>query len=840
MTAPRIPLKPRFLEGCTVVPFNHGLIIDGMRHLVVLRGADAVEVLPRMIPFMDGSHTLEEITSSLPDCTRQRVLGAISVLAERGLVEEGPLSGADVSSDQLKTVAYLRRQSGAPAKAGMSIEVARRLSRATIILTTPEPDAHHTNQLASVLRNSGLQDVRTRGLQEIEQWTVNKENHANLLVVALAWGDRDCDWLESLNSLCTKQNLAWLRIAVDTAKNYADLGPRFLEGETPCFRCFTAVHGAEARKIVQTALDHLVPFWIGVAANEIIYQCAGIELHAAGAGFRRYVLSDWTYKELVTPRLPGCERCRMPLAATVIHDELMRPRPMIGTPFIYDEYMAHRLDTLAADGGDGGFIYNPELPLQMKHIPTAQHWVLGSKSLEAACADLESGWEAGQQGLTLEHLSILLQMTAGLQPGNNLPAPKRWSATAGNLGSVELYIAVSRVAGIEPGMYYYEAQAHSLARLNPCRNEAEAGEPPALFLMEQPGHEADALVIFTAAYHRVKKKYGSFAYRLIHLDAGVAMSQLRLVASYLRIHCSAAEFKGDDRGRALLYLDPDDEQITGAIAISRRSQIAPDFGRSALPQATECRPVWAKEPSFYCGLDASSITALLLNEEQQGAIYESREAFGTPDTWPKASIELAPGMGQLIPLPAPAARRGEWSPVTLKSRRSVRSYTPQSVLPQTLSNVLSCVRSARTGSDCDLWSRMELTILVFASNVSGLTRGLFTYRPDDDCLIRHENVNESTDLQAIYVQPELASAPVHIFLVANHAAVSTCFGARGYRKLLTRLGETIHMIATAALFENLRGTIVAGLRQTALRQLFELNGYTQASVVAYPAGHAAE
>ncbi len=48
------------------------------------------------------------------------------------------------------------------------------------------------------------------------------------------------------------------------------------------------------------------------------------------------------------------------------------------------------------------------------------------------------------------------------------------------------------------------------------------------------------------------------------------------------------------------------------------------------------------------------------------------------------------------------------------------------------------------------------------------------------------------------------------------------------------------MIATAALFEDLRGTIVAGLRQTMIQKLFGLNGYSDACVVAYAAGYTAE
>src|SRR5262249_31935188 len=117
---------------------------------------------------------------------------------------------------------------------------------------------------------------------------------------------------------------------------------------------------------------------------------------------------------------------------------------------------------------------------------------------------------------------------------------RRWAATGGNLGSVELYIAAADVAGLEAGVYFYQSQKHVLARLFPYPRR-EAGVD---FLCKGaptiPEEIPQATVVMAGAYSRVAQKYGAFAYRVVHLDAGVGLTQIQAVAGSLGLEAYPA------------------------------------------------------------------------------------------------------------------------------------------------------------------------------------------------------------------------------------------------------------------------------------------------------------
>ena len=114
---------------------------------------------------------------------------------------------------------------------------------------------------------------------------------------------------------------------------------------------------------------------------------------------------------------------------------------------------------------------------------------------------------------------------------------QRWAATAGNLGSVELFVAVNHVEGMESGLYFYQSEDHSLFRFQRHVENQSVKDFVSRAWAFKDDDPPQALVLFTGAFHRVALKYGPFGYRLTYLDAGAAMSQLHLVARALNI-CS--------------------------------------------------------------------------------------------------------------------------------------------------------------------------------------------------------------------------------------------------------------------------------------------------------------
>jgi SagB-type dehydrogenase family enzyme len=174
--------------------------------------------------------------------------------------------------------------------------------------------------------------------------------------------------------------------------------------------------------------------------------------------------------------------------------------------------------------------------------------------------------------LHLEALASLLLFSGGVWPEElttaiNTVNPKRWAATGGNLGSVELYVVAHNVARLAPGLYFYQVHEHQLARISQGWGRREAAE----FIRQAvDGTDREtplALIISVAALYRVSQKYGPFAYRIINLDAGVALAQLQMVGSSLGLQTQLARRWADDVIAGELDLRELAEAVTGAMLI---------------------------------------------------------------------------------------------------------------------------------------------------------------------------------------------------------------------------------------------------------------------------------
>ncbi|WP_199246589.1 SagB family peptide dehydrogenase [[Phormidium] sp. ETS-05] len=108
---------------------------------------------------------------------------------------------------------------------------------------------------------------------------------------------------------------------------------------------------------------------------------------------------------------------------------------------------------------------------------------------------------------------------------SNRPYPN-----AGACYELELYLAISNCAGIDPGLYHYGPQEHQLSRIS--------GKTPdlAALLAEAGGnsHHGDlpqVLMIIAARFQRTSWDYESIAYANILKDVGVLYQTMYLVAT---------------------------------------------------------------------------------------------------------------------------------------------------------------------------------------------------------------------------------------------------------------------------------------------------------------------
>ena len=130
--------------------------------------------------------------------------------------------------------------------------------------------------------------------------------------------------------------------------------------------------------------------------------------------------------------------------------------------------------------------------------------------------------EFSESRASLESIAKLLQTTWGVQGYIETEhfgtLPLKTSPSGGARNPIEVYLMALKVAGLDPGLYHYEARGHALERIS-----SEASPQMArAYCADQPFVAGcAALFIMTSVFARSMWKYHHpRAYRVVLLDAG--------------------------------------------------------------------------------------------------------------------------------------------------------------------------------------------------------------------------------------------------------------------------------------------------------------------------------
>jgi SagB-type dehydrogenase family enzyme len=159
--------------------------------------------------------------------------------------------------------------------------------------------------------------------------------------------------------------------------------------------------------------------------------------------------------------------------------------------------------------------------------------------------------------VSLSDFSTILRWTWGSthfvdDPGLG-PYVLKTSPSGGARHPIEVYPVVLRVEGVEPGIYHYSVKHHGLD----CLRRGDFRNLVVRLCFNQ-GWVRDAAVVFfmTAVLGRTMWKYKqSFAYRVIHLDAGHLGQTFHLVCTKLGLAPFTTAATRDDAIERLLGLD---------------------------------------------------------------------------------------------------------------------------------------------------------------------------------------------------------------------------------------------------------------------------------------------
>ncbi|MFJ3694160.1 TOMM precursor leader peptide-binding protein [Streptomyces sp. NPDC090052] len=552
----------RLRRGLTVVPTERGLVVEGVGRRHLFGGASATDVLPRLFTLLDGDRDLAGIAGEL-GLDAAQLTSVLDLLTDRGLLE--PVPSGVVTAEE--TVAdYLSRTGPVAAADGGSGNALVRLAMSRVVLTGP---AVVTGRIADDLRVCGVGEITT-----VAQGDPVPVGPANLLVVCddgtgrvgEAYGagaaDRvgDADRVGEAYRIGVAEGCEVLRCSVRrTAGRIAaiEIGPRFHPGHTACPDCLRTGHerafpeeelpeeelpeGSTPSGDASGELPGAVAgLFAGLVAAQITAVLAGTAHPVPRRDLWRLTLPDHTSRRWTVAPEPGCRACG-PIG-TGAEQELDTVEWLLQSP--PDEVFQG--DSAAPDWPD---------PLDVLDLTTSPRRRLAAPDSTACTPGL----------LDEQAVSLLLSRTAGPRETTGAPGslPSRWCPSGGNRGSVQLFLLTDESwPGLPGTAFKYDADAGTLIAVRadkPSVSELLGGTGLA-------GRQPRAAVVVTGAVYRLRGKYGDFAFRLAHLDAGCALAQCALVAAELGLEAELVS--GDTGGLAgQLDLNPGDQLAMGIIGL---------------------------------------------------------------------------------------------------------------------------------------------------------------------------------------------------------------------------------------------------------------------------------
>jgi SagB-type dehydrogenase family enzyme len=459
----------------------------------------------------------------------------IALLYTCGLLEEGadPAGSGGTEADDPSAVFWSRSLDSTRVNRSAA-EAMRRLSGTHVAIVAD-------GDIGVGLRDSLLRN----GFGQVELVPVLAEGTADLVVAVDEGGRSDVGetaaWCDSrgIPMLPAHLNGGTLDIGpyIDTEFTVSfDEADRQRSAETPAAGRDSAADEAAVRTMA-TAL----------IAGQVTAIASRVGAVSVLRGMVRTDLDSWRQDMYVTAPVPGRTDSRstltaadVPLALAFEASVAFPPRKLLNPR---DHQMHYKPGNIA-------------LQHESKRWPSARTIELPRTGIHPQAPLEPAGYTAaGRVGLS--QLASLLLLAAGRRedprPGPSVP---RWAPTGGNLGSVTLHAVVRDVEGIPAGVWGYDSAAHRLARL-----------PDAVDLSRLPGTDAAVTLVLTGSLARVASKYSTFAWRIVHLDAGVAIAQLRHVAHSFSLRARPLD-RWDDLTLATAFdLDLDAEPVTGVLEL---------------------------------------------------------------------------------------------------------------------------------------------------------------------------------------------------------------------------------------------------------------------------------
>lgn len=301
-----LPRQPYLRPWYRTASDGERLLLEHGGTVVVLEGGALKRLVPALLPLLDGTRGLEEIVAVLGEPARPAVARALALLAERGLLTEGPPLDDGVPEPfavSAESLSATRRDGASPG------EVRRRLREARVAVAGED---RVTATLTRELLRAGI------GRVDQVDWDATSLDRTHDVAVAAA-GPGELADLGDWDRRRNDDGVAWLALPPFDGR-LAPIGPLVVPGETACLACYRlrraatsdcreelrTLEGSPSSARCASALESLVA---AVAALALLRYLAGLDptlpgsFYALDAGVP---LSLSRHRVLRVPRCPAC------------------------------------------------------------------------------------------------------------------------------------------------------------------------------------------------------------------------------------------------------------------------------------------------------------------------------------------------------------------------------------------------------------------------------------------------------------------------------------------------------------------------------------------------------
>lgn len=493
-----LPKKPRMINELKMLPFrDDDLLVVGSYTMQVFKGKGARSLLPKLQPYLTGEHEIDELEQQVPPELRGRVFDIVTLLANKGLLEDGP------ATDTGGLASFLGRYVGAGRNFNSRQAALQHLQQHKLAVFT---DASYIEQLQQMLADLPVAS---------QQFA----SHANAIadldatVVLLVEGPN----FQQQQTLC--QQLRERGIVVfycALGSGSVCIGPLF-DGKLSV--SYQSVQ-ERIRPDLQAGLQGAEQtFWLGAICHELTLYLAKVSQQTVFNVCKKYGLGQQVEGSSVKVcPMPGVAdgalahlpRLQHERAETLwdLHNSFrMPPKAYIGEAFHLQHYKASNRSLTATK--KPRFYSSITYPL-----PAAQalprHFAVQNQD----------------KAMSLQQLADLLTYSYGYQQVDG--QPRLIPPTGGGLSSPEAYVVIQQLEGIPDGRYHYDARNHTLEFLGDLNVDLFAS------MLQQP-NLPQVLVFGVASLQRVRAKYGNSSFKITNLDAGVAQTYLRQIALRLGV-----------------------------------------------------------------------------------------------------------------------------------------------------------------------------------------------------------------------------------------------------------------------------------------------------------------